>query len=239
VIQNVGLFPHQTVRTNVGTVPRLLGWDKGRVAERTDELLDLVGLDPARHGRRYPHELSGGQRQRVGVARALAADPVVLLMDEPFSAVDPIVRGRLQEEFIRLRATVRTTTIVVTHDLQEAIRLGDRIAVLSDHAHLEQYATPAELLAKPANEFVEQFIGEDRGIMRLSVTPIPRDGLRDASTVDGANGAPSVRSDATLREALAEMLARGSELVLVRDGEEFLGALTAEDVRAALAAADD
>jgi osmoprotectant transport system ATP-binding protein len=176
VIQNVGLFPHQTVRANVATVPRLLGWDRERVTKRADELLEQVGLDPGRYGQRYPHELSGGQRQRVGVARALAADPVVLLMDEPFSAVDPIVRGRLQEEFIRLRSTERKTTIVVTHDLQEAIRLGDRIAVLSDHAHLEQYATPAELLATPANEFVEQFIGEDRGIMRLSVTPVPRDG---------------------------------------------------------------
>ena len=132
MIQNVGLFPHQNIRTNVGTVPRLLGWDRPRIAERADELLDLVGLDPARYGKRYPHELSGGQRQRVGVARALAADPLVLLMDEPFSAVDPIVRGRLQEEFLRLRPTVRKTIVLVTHDLQEAIRLGDRIAVLSE-----------------------------------------------------------------------------------------------------------
>jgi osmoprotectant transport system ATP-binding protein len=237
VIQNVGLFPHQDVRTNVGTVPRLLGWDKARITRRTDELLEQVGLDPARYGKRYPHELSGGQRQRVGVARALAADPLVLLMDEPFSAVDPIVRGRLQEEFLRLRSTVRKTTIVVTHDLQEAIRLGDRIAVLSDHAHLEQYATPAELLAAPANDFVEQFIGEDRGIMRLSVTPVPRDRLRpvDGLTVDRA---PSVPVESTLREALAEMLAEEAELVLVKDGETTLGALTAEDVRVALAAAD-
>jgi len=237
VIQNVGLFPHQNVRTNVGTVPRLLGWDKERVARRTDELLEQVGLDPGRYGKRYPHELSGGQRQRVGVARALAADPVVLLMDEPFSAVDPIVRGRLQEEFLRLRSTVRKTTIVVTHDLQEAIRLGDRIAVLSDHAHLQQYATPAELLAAPANEFVEQFIGEDRGIMRLSVTPVPRDGLRQVDSLE-ADGAPSVPIGSTLREALAEMLAAESQLVLVRDGDKTLGALTAEDVRMALAAAD-
>jgi osmoprotectant transport system ATP-binding protein len=239
VIQNVGLFPHQTVRTNVGTVPRLLGWDKARVAQRTDELLDQVGLDPARYGKRYPHELSGGQRQRVGVARALAADPLVLLMDEPFSAVDPIVRGRLQEEFLRLRSTVRKTTIVVTHDLQEAIRLGDRIAVLSEGAHLEQYATPAELLANPANDFVERFIGDDRGIMRLSVTPVPRDGLRDVSTLPAADadGAPRVTASATLREALAEMLAAGSDAVLVTDGDGVIGALTAEDVRAALAAA--
>jgi osmoprotectant transport system ATP-binding protein len=237
VIQNVGLFPHQTVRANVGTVPKLLGWDKARIARRTDELLEQVGLEPSRYAQRYPHELSGGQRQRVGVARALAADPVVLLMDEPFSAVDPIVRGRLQEEFLRLRSTERKTTIVVTHDLQEAIRLGDRIAVLSDHAHLEQYATPAELLAAPANDFVERFIGDDRGIMRLSVTPVPREGLRPLSSVD-ADGAPRVDADATLREALAEMLAQGSELVLVHDDGTVLGALTADDVRAALAAVD-
>jgi osmoprotectant transport system ATP-binding protein len=236
VIQNVGLFPHQTVRTNVGTVPRLLGWDKARVATRTDELLDLVGLDPSRYGKRYPHELSGGQRQRVGVARALAADPVLLLMDEPFSAVDPIVRSRLQEEFIRLRSTVRKTTILVTHDLQEAIRLGDRIAVLSDHAHLEQYATPGELLAAPANAFVEQFIGEDRGIMRLSVTPVPRDKLGPPPTGE-EDGRPNVPASATLREALAAMLAAGHDSVVVRDGETAVGTLTAEEIRAALAAA--
>jgi osmoprotectant transport system ATP-binding protein len=241
VIQNVGLFPHQTVRANVGTVPRMLGWSKQRVAARTDELLELVGLEPGRYGRRYPHELSGGQRQRVGVARALAADPVVLLMDEPFSAVDPIVRGRLQEEFLRLRSAVRKTTILVTHDLQEAIRLGDRIAVLSDHAVLEQYATPAQLLAAPANAFVEEFIGADRGIMRLSVTPIPRSTLRPLSTLDGGrypSTLPSVPAGATLREALAAMLADRSEAVVVRDGDAELGALTADDVRAALAAAE-
>jgi osmoprotectant transport system ATP-binding protein len=235
VIQNVGLFPHQTVLGNVGTVPRMLGWDKRRIAERTNELLDLVGLEPARYAARYPHELSGGQRQRVGFARALAADPRVLLMDEPFSAVDPINRGRLQDEFLRLRAAVRTTTILVTHDLQEAIKLGDRIAVLSDHAQLQQYATPAELLARPGNEFVERFIGEDRGIMRLSVTPIPVGGLRP---VDAAGeGAPVVQVDATLREAFGAMLAAGRGAVLVRDGDTPVGALTAADVQVALASA--
>ncbi len=142
VIQNVGLFPHQTVAANVATVPRLLGWSTERARHRVGELLELVGLDPAQFGRRYPHELSGGQRQRVGVARALAADPVVLLMDEPFSAVDPIVRTRLQEEFLRLQAEVRKTIVLVTHDLDEAVRLGDRIAVLSEGGRLEQYDTP-------------------------------------------------------------------------------------------------
>ncbi|MEV0564404.1 ABC transporter ATP-binding protein [Dactylosporangium sp. NPDC050588] len=236
VIQNVGLFPHQTVRTNVGTVPRMLGWDKQRIAARTDELLELVGLTPKQYASRYPHELSGGQRQRVGFARALAADPVVLLMDEPFSAVDPINRGRLQDEFLRLRQSVRKTTIVVTHDLQEAIKLGDKIAVLSDRGHLEQYATPAELLANPANAFVEQFIGEDRGLMRLSVTPIPRDRLR---SLDGAPGdLPAVSADATLRVAFGAMLAAGVDAVVVREGDQPLGLLSAADVRVALAEVD-
>ncbi|WP_432834438.1 ABC transporter ATP-binding protein [Dactylosporangium sp. CA-092794] len=235
VIQNVGLFPHQTVRANVGTVPRMLGWDRRRIAARTDELLELVGLEPDRYGARYPHELSGGQRQRVGFARALAADPRVLLMDEPFSAVDPINRSRLQDEFLRLRDAVRTTTIVVTHDLQEAIKLGDRIAVLSDHAQLQQYATPAELLARPGNEFVERFIGEDRGIMRLSVTPIPVDGLRPVA--EAGAGAPVVAVGATLREAFGAMLAAGRGAVVVRDGDAPVGALTAADVQVALASA--
>jgi len=158
VIQNVGLFPHQTVRANVATVPRLLGWPRTRIDTRVDELLDRVGLEPSRYARRYPHELSGGHRQRVGVARALAADPVVLLMDEPFSAVDPIVRARLQEEFLRLQAVVRKTIVFVTHDVDEAVRLGDRIAVLSQGGHLEQYATAAELLKDPANDFVRNLV---------------------------------------------------------------------------------
>jgi osmoprotectant transport system ATP-binding protein len=172
VIQNVGLFPHQTIRTNIGTVPRLLGWDKRRIRERVEELLVLVGLDPAVHGDRYPHQLSGGQRQRAGVARALAADPTVLLMDEPFSAVDPIVRERLQSEFLRLQAAVGKTIVFVTHDIEEAVRIGDRIAVMSEGGRVEQFATPAELLGRPANEFVADFVGADRGLKRLAVTGI-------------------------------------------------------------------
>ncbi|MCU1619267.1 MAG: opuCA, partial [Modestobacter sp.] len=140
VIQSVGLFPHQTVRRNVATVPRLLGWDKRRTRDRVEELLELVGLDPATFGDRYPHQLSGGQRQRAGVARALAADPAVLLMDEPFSAVDPVVRERLQSEFLRLQETVRKTIVFVTHDIEEAVRLGDRIAVMSGGGTVEQFA---------------------------------------------------------------------------------------------------
>jgi osmoprotectant transport system ATP-binding protein len=172
VIQQTGLFPHQTIAANVATVPRLLGWDRKRVDARVTELLELVGLDPARYAKRYPHQLSGGQRQRVGVARALAADPPVLLMDEPFGAVDPIVRERLQGEFIRLQREVRKTVLFVTHDLDEAVRVGDRIAVLSEGGHLEQYDAPSRLLGSPATEFVAQFVGSDRGLKRLSVTVI-------------------------------------------------------------------
>jgi osmoprotectant transport system ATP-binding protein len=172
VIQQVGLFPHQTIEQNVATVPALLGWSRARRKARAIELLDLVGLDPAVFARRYPHQLSGGQRQRVGVARALAADPPVLLMDEPFGAVDPIARDRLQQEFLRLQETVRKTVVIVTHDIEEAVRLGDRIAVMRQGGHLEQYDTPAAILGNPATDFVADFVGADRGLKRLAVTPI-------------------------------------------------------------------
>src|SRR3954468_18232144 len=172
VIQQVGLFPHQTVAANVATVPRLLGWERRRSRARVDELLDLVGLEPARHRDRYPHQLSGGQRQRVGVARALAADPPVLLMDEPFGAVDPVARDRLQAEFLRLQEQVRKTVVFVTHDIDEAIRLGDRIAVMREGGRLEQYADPATLLSSPATDFVADFVGADSTLRRLSVLDI-------------------------------------------------------------------
>jgi osmoprotectant transport system ATP-binding protein len=194
VIQNIGLFPHQTVRANVGTVPRLLGWDKRRIRDRVDELLDVVGLDPAVHGDRYPHQLSGGQRQRAGVARALAADPGVLLMDEPFSAVDPVVRERLQSEFLRLQRTVRKTIVFVTHDIEEAVRLGDRIAVMSQGGHVEQFATPADLLGRPANPFVADFVGADRGLKRLAVTGIDPADLEQPPVVHAADGLPDARA---------------------------------------------
>ncbi|GAA4460747.1 ABC transporter ATP-binding protein [Phytohabitans houttuyneae] len=224
VIQNVGLFPHQTIQANVGTVPRLLGWSRARVRQRSDELLELVGLDPAKFGKRYPQELSGGQRQRVGVARALAADPVVLLMDEPFSAVDPIVRGRLQEEFLRLQADVRKTIVLVTHDLDEAVRLGDRIAVLSQGGKLEQYDSPADLLGRPASPFVREFVGADRGIRRLAVTPVTRDMLEP---LDGDNGEyPATALGTSLYDALATMLVTNSDYLRVTDGDEPVGLLT-------------
>jgi osmoprotectant transport system ATP-binding protein len=167
VIQHAGLFPHRTVLDNIATVPRLLGWDRRRARDRAVELLDRVGLEPAL-GRRYPHQLSGGQQQRVGVARALAADPPVMLMDEPFSAVDPIVRKDLQDEFLRIQADLGKTIVFVTHDIDEAIKLGDKIAVMRVGGVLAQYATPAELLSSPQDEFVEDFLGRDRGVRRLS-----------------------------------------------------------------------
>jgi osmoprotectant transport system ATP-binding protein len=224
VIQNVGLFPHQTIRDNVGTVPELLGWPGRRVRERSNELLELVGLDPAKFGKRYPQELSGGQRQRVGVARALAADPVVLLMDEPFSAVDPIVRGRLQEEFLRLQADVRKTIVLVTHDLDEAVRLGDRIAVLSQGGKLEQYDSPADLLGRPAGAFVREFVGADRGIRRLAVTPVGRDMLEPLSGDHDAY--PAAELGTSLYDALATMLVTNSDYLRVTDGGASVGLLT-------------
>jgi ABC-type proline/glycine betaine transport system ATPase subunit len=172
VIQSVGLFPHQTVRTNVATVPRLLGWDRREIRDRVEELLTLVGLDPAVHGDRYPAQLSGGQRQRVGVARALGVDPPVLLMDEPFGALDPITRDRLQLEFLRLQETVRKTIVFVTHDIEEAVRLGDRIAVMSEGGKVEQFAPPGDILGRPASPFVADFVGADRGLKRLAVTTV-------------------------------------------------------------------
>jgi osmoprotectant transport system ATP-binding protein len=169
VIQQVGLFPHLTVGENVAVVPRLLRWPASRTRERTDELLDLIGLEPGDYRDRYPSELSGGERQRVGVARALAADPPVMLMDEPFGAVDPIRRDRLQNEFLRLQERVRKTVIFVTHDVDEAIKMADRIAILQRGGVLAQYDTPAAILANPASEFVERFVGADRGLKRLSL----------------------------------------------------------------------
>jgi osmoprotectant transport system ATP-binding protein len=167
VIQQAGLFPHRTVLDNVATVPRLIGWSRRRARARATELLELVGL-PAAMGRRYPAQLSGGQQQRVGVARALAADPPVLLMDEPFSAVDPVVREGLQDELLRLQSELGKTIVFVTHDIDEAVKLGDRVAVLRQGGRLAQFAPPAELLAKPADDFVAAFIGRDRGYRRLS-----------------------------------------------------------------------
>ncbi|WP_327392663.1 MULTISPECIES: betaine/proline/choline family ABC transporter ATP-binding protein [unclassified Streptomyces] len=182
VIQQTGLFPHRSVLDNTATVPHLLGWSKARRRERARELLDLVGLDPSVFGDRYPDQLSGGQRQRVGVARALAADPPVLLMDEPFGAVDPVVREHLQNEFLRLQSRLHKTVLFVTHDIEEAVRLGDRIAVYGE-GRIEQYGPPAKVLGAPASSYVADFVGSDRGLKRLSVTPIEPGDLVEPPTV--------------------------------------------------------
>jgi osmoprotectant transport system ATP-binding protein len=194
VIQQVGLFPHQTIAANVGTVPRLLGWNRDRTNRRVNELLELVGLDPDTYRGRYPAQLSGGQRQRVGVARALAADPPVLLMDEPFGAIDPVTRMRLQDEFLRLQDTVRKTIVFVTHDIEEAVKMGDRIAILEVGGVLAQYDTPAEVLGEPASEFVADFVGADRALKRLKVTPIEVDSLEHPPTVLPSDSLPEARS---------------------------------------------
>jgi osmoprotectant transport system ATP-binding protein len=208
VIQQSGLFPHLKVADNVASVPKMLGWDRTRVRSRVDEMLELVGLDPATYAGRYPHELSGGQAQRVGVARALAGDPPVLLMDEPFGAVDPIQRDRLQQEFLRLHAQLHKTVIMVTHDVDEAVRMGDKIAVLSQGGVLQQYETPAELLAHPATTFVSDFIGADRGLRRLAVTPIE---------VSDLYLPPMVTPQTTVAQAQAAVAGEGTSWAVVVD----------------------
>ena len=232
VIQQVGLFPHLTVADNVGAVPRLLGWPRAKIRARALELLTLVGLDPARYGNRYPHQLSGGQRQRVGVARALGADPPVLLMDEPFGAIDPITRTRLQDEFLRLQSEVRKTVVFVTHDIEEAVHLGDRIAILGEGGRLEQYDTPANILGHPISQFVADFVGNDRGIKQLSVTPIRREDL-ELIEDRGAN-VPTVDLGSSLADALAAMLRSDLPAVAVVDNGVAVGQLTPQGVHAAL-----
>jgi osmoprotectant transport system ATP-binding protein len=195
VIQQTGLFPHLTVGANVATVPRLLGWDRQRTRERVDELIHLVGLDPARYRDRYPAQLSGGERQRIGVARAIATDPPVLLMDEPFGAVDPITRGRLQNEFLRLQRQLATTILFVTHDIDEAIKMGDRIAVFQPGGRLAQYDTPTAVLEQPASEYVARFVGADRGLKRLALSRVKEVPLAHPATVRvGVDAAAAARA---------------------------------------------
>ena len=214
VIQQIGLFPHRTIAENIATVPQLLGWDDARIRARTTELMATVGLDEA-VADRYPHQLSGGQRQRVGVARGLAVDPPIMLMDEPFGAVDPIVRSRLQDEFLRLQERVRKTIVFVTHDIDEAIRMGDRIAIMSEGGHLEQYDTPAAILAEPANEFVVDFLGAERGLKRLALIPV--------SEVKADPG-PVVTPGETAERAREVAAAAGTDWVVVLgDDRRLLG----------------
>jgi osmoprotectant transport system ATP-binding protein len=193
-IQQIGLFPHRTINDNIVTVPRLLGWDKKRLRDRAAELLDLIGL-PQEMGTRYPSQLSGGQRQRVGVARALAADPPLLLMDEPFGAIDPINRERLQNEFLRLQGELRKTIVFVTHDIDEAIKMGDKVAVMREGGRLEQYAAPADLLTNPASEFVEDFVGADRGLKRLALQRVRDIDLWKVATARDGDTTGKVRED--------------------------------------------
>ncbi|GAB3977901.1 hypothetical protein GCM10029978_069070 [Actinoallomurus acanthiterrae] len=210
VIQQIGLFPHLTIAENVALVPKLLGWPKARTNARVEELLDLVGLDPARYARRRPRQLSGGQQQRVGVARALAADPPVMLMDEPFGATDPITRERLQNEFLRLQRELRKTIIFVTHDFEEALKLGDRIAVFREHSRIAQYDTPARILAAPADDYVASFIGGDATLKRLALITA---GELVAEARTAAADGPAVAAGATLREVLDVMVAHGAQQV--------------------------
>jgi osmoprotectant transport system ATP-binding protein len=245
-IQQVGLFPHMTVAGNIATVPKLLGWDKQRIAARVDELLELVSLDPAETRDRYPAQLSGGQRQRVGVARALAVDPPLMLMDEPFGAIDPINRERLQNEFLRLQQEIQKTVVFVTHDIDEAIKMGDRIAVMQKGGRLAQYAPPAELLSNPANDFVKDFVGADRGLKRLALervrdvdlwrAPLVRDGeqppagdydldfplvVDDAGRplrwLSGSRAEPQIELDDVIRDALSVMLEQETQYAPVVD----------------------
>jgi osmoprotectant transport system ATP-binding protein len=215
VIQQTGLFPHMTVAENVATVPRLLGWDRKRIDARVDELLDLVDLPAVDYRARYASQLSGGERQRVGLARALAADPPAMLMDEPFGALDPITRTRLQHELLRIHREVGKTVIFVTHDIDEAILMGDRIAILRPGGRLAQYDTPEAILAHPADDFVADFVGADRGLKRLSLTRLDELPL---GPIDGAHG-PALSGSTTLRDALSTMLSEGSRVVVVLDGD--------------------
>ena len=223
VIQQVGLFPHRTVADNIGTVPKLIGWDRARIASRVDELVDLIELDRTLLTR-YPAELSGGQQQRVGVARALAADPPILLMDEPYSAVDPIVRARLQDELVELHRRVGTTIVLVTHDIDEAIKVGDRIAMLEVGGRLAQYDRPADLLTRPASPFVEAFLGGERTLRRLALVPIEALALDALDAPLGAT--PTIERSRSAREALDLLLATGSPSVVVLDDGRPAGMLT-------------
>jgi osmoprotectant transport system ATP-binding protein len=227
VIQQVGLFPHMTIEANIGTVPKLLGRDRKWIRERVGELLELVGLDPDKDRKRFPAELSGGQRQRVGLARALAANPSLMLMDEPFGAIDPIVRTRLQDEFLRLQQELRKTVVFVTHDVDEAIKVGDRIAILREGGRLAQYDTPQRILEHPVDDFVADFVGRDRALKALSLRTL---GELELEPVHG-DGLPRAPVETNLREALAVLIARRSDaLLVVGDDGSALGVVRREDL---------
>jgi osmoprotectant transport system ATP-binding protein len=233
VIQQVGLMPHLTIAGNVATVPRLLGWDKARIEARVRELLDLIGLDPDEYAKRYPAQLSGGQQQRVGLARALAGDPPVMLMDEPFSAVDPITRERLQNDFLRLHRTVPKTVVFVSHDIDEAVKMADRIAIFHS-GRLVQFAAPDEMLAHPAGAFVAGFVGGDRTLKRLRLIRV-REVMAPAVAGDSGRSTPAVSPDDDLRRVAALFLEHGAEsLQCVDPGGNVVGRVTREAVAARL-----
>jgi osmoprotectant transport system ATP-binding protein len=235
-IQQIGLFPHRTIADNIGTVPHLLGWDKGRIRNRVEELLELVGLSPGEYRDRYPAELSGGQQQRVGVARALAADPPIMLMDEPFGAVDPITRERLQDEFLRIQEDIKKTIVFVTHDIDEAIKMGDKIAILKQGGILAQYDTPETILAYPNSEFVASFVGTDRILKRLSLVRVGDIRLEPAN--GEAEDLPRIDGNLNVRDALSEIIGSGSTKgVVERDGEK--GLLTIDAIEKLSSARDD
>ncbi len=236
VIQQIGLFPHHTVAVNVATVLSLLGTPKAAARARAVELMDLVGLDPSVFADRYPHQLSGGQRQRVGVARALAADPPVLLMDEPFGAVDPVVRGRLQEEFRRLQQELHKTVVLVTHDIDEAVTMGDQVAVFATGGRLAQVGTPLEVVARPSDDFVADFVGSTTSLRRLRVTRLDVEHLEPVDGVRTGDLAATVELGASLEEALTVLLSHDQQVVGVRRGDGFAGVLTPNGVHRALRA---
>jgi osmoprotectant transport system ATP-binding protein len=226
VIQQTGLFPHMTVGDNVGTVPRLWNWDRQRINKRVDELLELVGLPPREYRNRFPHQLSGGQRQRVGFARALGADPPILLMDEPFGAVDRITRERLQHEFINIQRSMRKTVVFVTHDIDEAVMVGDRICLMKMEAEIAQYDTPDQILTRPASAYVAEFLGRERLVRRMSVARIDPATL-DHRAAGPAPGEPRIPLTSNLTEAFAAALGSPTEKAAVFDGERYVGAFTA------------
>ena len=231
-IQQIGLFPHRTIADNVATVPRLLEWQKDRTRQRVDELLDLVGLEPAQYRSRYPAELSGGQQQRVGVARALAADPPIMLMDEPFGAVDPITRTRLQDEFIRIQGEIKKTIVFVTHDIDEAIKMGDKIAILKEGGILAQYDTPENILTNPASDFVSSFVGADRVLKRLSLLLV-RDMELEPLNGTATDGLPLIDGRLTVRDALSELIgARSTRGVVAGENGDGRRLLTLDAIEA-------
>lgn len=235
VIQQIGLFPHMTIAENVSVVPKLLGWTKEKTAARVEELLSVVELDPKTFMNRYPKQLSGGQQQRVGVARALAADPPVMLMDEPFGATDPITREKLQAEFLRLQESIGKTIVFVTHDFDEAIKLGDRIAVLGPKSKIEQFDTPARILANPASEYVSSFIGEGAALKRLALLLVGNTKMGAASKANAKAGTVSVSDN--LREALDRIVLAGGSTIGVQDETgTTVGSLSIEQISEALGA---